>query len=147
MIYRLYIVWGRNWKVIILPSILTTALVGSGSGVVYSFSRLNRGQDIFNSSAGHLVITVFVTTLTTNISVASLISYRIWSIRRSTASTGLQTLTPIIHVILDSAFIYTFFLILTHAGYLAKDTYQFISLDMTSPAIGIAFSLIIVRLV
>ncbi|KAF8889042.1 hypothetical protein BD779DRAFT_1672005 [Infundibulicybe gibba] len=128
MIYRLYVVWGRNWKIIVIPSILTVGLTGAGAGVVYAFSLI-----------------VFATTLTTNVIVTTLISYRVWSIHRQVATTAQQRITPVIHVIMDSALIYTFFLVLTHAGYLAKNVYQFIALDMASPAIGIAFSLIIVR--
>ncbi|KAF8889030.1 hypothetical protein BD779DRAFT_1671992 [Infundibulicybe gibba] len=108
MVYRLYIVWGRNWKVIILPALLTTGLLVAGSGATYSFAHLTPGENIFIWSAGPLVLTMFATTLCTSVTVTSLIAYRIWSVYRPLK--GITQQSP-----------------------------------MTSPAIGIAFALIIVR--
>ncbi|KAF8889032.1 hypothetical protein BD779DRAFT_1671995 [Infundibulicybe gibba] len=145
MAYRLYIVWGRNWKIVVLPALLSTGLLVAGSGATYSFAHLTPGENIFVSSAGHWVLTVFATTLCTNVTVTSLIAYRVWSIHRPMKGVAQQSSMPVIQVILESAAIYTVCLIPTLAGYLGKENYQFITLDATSPAIGIAFALIIVR--
>ncbi|KAF8893081.1 hypothetical protein BD779DRAFT_1508763 [Infundibulicybe gibba] len=122
MVYRLYIVWGHNWR------------VTAGGGVLYSFTRLTPGENVFVSSSGHWVLTVFAATLGTNITVTSLISYRIWSVHRPLRGIAQYSLM-------------VFCLIVTLTGYLSKENYQFISLDATSPVIGIAFALIIVRAV
>jgi len=145
MVYRLYVVWGRNLWVIILPCLTSFGLLVAGSGVVYEFSHLSQNESVFITSAGHWVLTVFATTLTTNIIVTVLIAYRIWSIHRPVKGIAQNSLMPVVQIILESAAIYTIVLILTLVGYLAKNNYQFITLDATSPAIGISFALIIVR--
>ncbi|KAH7912484.1 hypothetical protein BJ138DRAFT_1112280 [Hygrophoropsis aurantiaca] len=152
MVYRLYIVWGRSWRVIIAPVITTSALLAAGVGAVYSFARIQRGVPIFTSTSGSWIVTVFATSLTTNIIVTSLITCRILSVNRGirsyTPQSGSYTprsLTKIITIVLESAGIYTVCLTITHVSYLTKAMFQFTALDVTSPAIGIAFSLIIVR--
>ncbi|KAF8889072.1 hypothetical protein BD779DRAFT_417417 [Infundibulicybe gibba] len=83
MIYRLYMVWGRNWKVVVLPSLFTLGFVVVGSAVSASFAGLANGRVVLNTSTvGRLVVAVFTTTLVTNLVVTGLISYRVWSIYR-----------------------------------------------------------------
>ncbi|KAL0959113.1 hypothetical protein HGRIS_014409 [Hohenbuehelia grisea] len=145
MVYRLYIVWGRNWKVIIAPAITTAGLLAGGTNVVISFARQDPHVSIFTSASGHWIVTVFSTTFATNLMVTSLIAYRIWSINRLVQPSTRTSIKPVINIILESAVLYTIFLVITHMAYLAKAPFQFIFLDASSPAIGIAFSLIIVR--
>lgn len=145
MVYRLFIVWNRSWTVIILPTLTTAGLLAAGVNVVVSFARQTPGVDIFTSASGHWIITVFAMTLATNLIVTSLIAYRIWSINRMVQGVTRTSIMPIINIILESAGLYTAFLVMTHMAYLAKAPFQFIALDASSPAIGIAFSLIIVR--
>jgi len=145
MVYRLFIVWGRNYKVIILPCLTSFGLLVAGSGVAYSFAHVTPGEDIFNSMAGRWIVSVFATSLSTNMIVTVLIAYKIWTIQRPVKTTSQRSLMPIMAIFLESAAIYTVCLILTHSAYLGKATFQFITLDITSPAIGISFALIIVR--
>ncbi|KAF8893080.1 hypothetical protein BD779DRAFT_1798439 [Infundibulicybe gibba] len=145
MVYRLYIVWGHSWRVSVVPALLASGVLAAGGGVVYSFAHLTPGENVFVSSAGHWVLAVFAATLGINIIVTSLISYRIWSIHRRLRGIAQHSPMPVVHIILESAAIYTCCLIVTLTGYLSKENYQFISLDATSPVIGIAFALIIVR--
>ncbi|KAF9000324.1 hypothetical protein BDQ17DRAFT_1360043 [Cyathus striatus] len=146
MVYRLYIVWGREWKVVILPALTSFGLLIAGSGVVYSFDHLTTGENIFVSSTGHWVLTVFATSLATNGIVTVLIAYRIWTIHRQVKAVAqTSSIMRVVHIILESAGMYTLVLVLTLIGYLTKNNYQFTTLDATSPTIGIAFTLIIVR--
>ncbi|KAF9501995.1 hypothetical protein BDN71DRAFT_506195 [Pleurotus eryngii] len=150
MIYRLYIVWGSDWRIIVLPTITTTALTSrdglvAGIHVVVSFARQAPGVDIFTSASGHWVVTVFATTLFTNILVTSLISWRVWSFSRRLDDISRSSTRPVIQIVVESALIYTVCLLITHVSYLAKAPFQFIALDATSPAIGIAFALLVVR--
>lgn len=145
MIYRLYIVWGGDWRIIVLPTITTSALTIAGINVVVSFARQAPGVDIFTSASGHWVVTVFATTLFTNILVTSLISWRVWSFSRRLDDINRRSTRPVIQIVVESALIYTVCLLITHVSYLAKAPFQFIALDATSPAIGIAFALLVVR--
>ncbi|KAF4567666.1 hypothetical protein EYR40_006669 [Pleurotus pulmonarius] len=145
MIYRLYIVWGGDWRIVVLPTITTTALTIAGINVVVSFARQAPGVDIFTSASGHWIVTVFATTLFTNILVTSLISWRVWSFSRRLDDINRRSSRPVIQIVVESALIYTVCLLITHVSYLAKAPFQFIALDATSPAIGIAFALLVVR--
>ncbi|KAJ8696468.1 hypothetical protein PTI98_006336 [Pleurotus ostreatus] len=135
MIYRLYIVWGGDWRIIVLPTITTTALTIAGINVVVSFARQAPGVDIFTSASGHWIVTVFATTLFTNILVTSLISWRVWSFSQRLDDINRRSTRPVIQIVVESALIYTVCLLITHVSYLAKAPFQFIALDATSPAI------------
>ncbi|KAF7428352.1 hypothetical protein PC9H_007574 [Pleurotus ostreatus] len=165
MIYRLYIVWGGDWRIIVLPTITTTALTIAGINVVVSFARQAPGVDIFTSASGHWIVTVFATTLFTNILVTcapafdyGLFDHDVDDIDNQQHSslgvfgpsandlmTSTDAVPPVIQIVVESALIYTVCLLITHVSYLAKAPFQFIALDATSPAIGIAFALLVVR--
>ncbi|KAF8893077.1 hypothetical protein BD779DRAFT_1508743 [Infundibulicybe gibba] len=151
MVYRLYIVWGRNWQVSVLPALLVAGVLVAGSGVVYSFAHLTLGENVFVSSAGHWVLTVLAATLCINITVTSLIAYRIWSLHRHLKGITQHNLMVSHQRSMSRSHTYRVSppsqccSTVTLTGYLTKENYQFISLDATSPVIGIAFALIIVR--
>ncbi|KAH7886573.1 hypothetical protein F5I97DRAFT_2016915 [Phlebopus sp. FC_14] len=108
MVYRLYIVWGRSWRIIVAPVITSIGLLTSGLVVIYLFATISEGSNIFAGTITHWVIAVFITTFVTNVVVSSLITFRIWSINRRVRSALHSNL-------------------------------------MASPVIGIAFSLLIIR--
>ncbi|KAH7912485.1 hypothetical protein BJ138DRAFT_1112281 [Hygrophoropsis aurantiaca] len=140
MVYRLYVVWGHSWRVIIAPVVTTAALLTAGTGAVYSFARIQKGEEIFADTSGRWIATVFATSVT----------YK-WSQLLPTFHAILnwlythRSLTKVITIVVESAAIYTVYLTITHVSYLTGTVFSFSALDVTSPAIGIAFSLIIVR--
>ncbi|KAH7912488.1 hypothetical protein BJ138DRAFT_1112284 [Hygrophoropsis aurantiaca] len=145
MVYRLYTVWGHSWRVIIAPVITTATLLTAGIGAVDSFSRIPKGLSMFAGKSSGWIATVFGASLATNAIVTASITYRIWSINRNIPSLSSDRLTKVTVIILESAALYTVCLIVTHVSYLVKINFDYVALDVTSPAIGIACSLIIVR--
>ncbi|KAH9924760.1 uncharacterized protein B0H18DRAFT_1104912 [Fomitopsis serialis] len=65
--YRLWIIWGRNWYVVIVPVMTILGLCVSGIGIVYTLSRLKGGDTIFLSDVAHWITADYATTFITNI--------------------------------------------------------------------------------
>ncbi|GJJ15537.1 hypothetical protein Clacol_009815 [Clathrus columnatus] len=82
VIYRCYIVWGYNWKVIIVPVIMLIATTVSAYIAVYNFSQVRSGENVFAGSIAAWGTALFSLTLATNILVTSLIAGRIWWVSR-----------------------------------------------------------------
>lgn len=51
VIYRMYIIWGNNKWICILPAITVATLMVAGPGCLVTFSRLAVGENIFVSVA------------------------------------------------------------------------------------------------
>ncbi|KAF8888806.1 hypothetical protein BD779DRAFT_433028 [Infundibulicybe gibba] len=147
MVYRLYIVWGRSWRKVLIPLILTILLVGSGFGAIDIYGRFASEQYNPPAISALFVVVFFGATLILNIVISGLISYHIWSINHRIAQfTGQRhRINLIIHILLEGAVLYVGCLCFSLVGFMTRgSTYQFILLDVTSPLTGIAFCLIIV---
>ncbi|KAK7453408.1 hypothetical protein VKT23_011673 [Stygiomarasmius scandens] len=146
MIYRLWIVYNKNYYITILPTMVMTVYLVSAIAVVIALAKTTPGEDIFVSTAGRWAILVFTTTVATNILTTSLITYRVWRIQKRVhgSSYGGNVLS-VLHIMIESASLYTITALLTLIGYSTKMTWQFITIDMISPIIGISFTLISVR--
>ncbi|KAJ3851527.1 hypothetical protein EV368DRAFT_83450 [Lentinula lateritia] len=147
MIYRLWIVYNKRMYVVVLPALLMAVYATSAIAVVIALGKTTPGENIFISTAGVWAILVFSTTVATNLLTTSLITVRIWRIKRKVRGVALQTvgLASILHIIIESAALYTVTALLTLIGYSTEQLWQFITIDMISPIIGISFTLISVR--
>ncbi|KAF8888823.1 hypothetical protein BD779DRAFT_433796 [Infundibulicybe gibba] len=151
MLYRLYIVWRRSRRIIIIPLILIIALIVTGSGAIYSTSPISRtteelGLFLLSPIGDYSMIVSFLgATLVLNLIISGLISYRIWSINREvTGLTGKHKTYSIVYILLENATLYVGCIGSSLIGFILQDAYQFTIMDSTGPAIGIAFCLIIV---
>lgn len=80
MIYRLWIIYQRNWLIIILPILLTIA-TGTLIGVtIWEFSKLLPGQTAFAIRVKSIAPALFSVPLATNLVITGLI---IWRIRQA----------------------------------------------------------------
>ncbi|KAJ3555592.1 hypothetical protein NM688_g2494 [Phlebia brevispora] len=147
MLYRLWIVWDDNRYVCAFPALSFLGFVVMGIGVTFQFTQVKPGQNVFLTECGRWIASALVLTLATNLYCSIMISYRIWSTNRGLSIRHAQSsrIIYVIVVIVESTVIYTFFSLFTLVAYLAKSNVQFVPLNATSPIIGIAFSLVIVR--
>ncbi|KAF8888817.1 hypothetical protein BD779DRAFT_1522749, partial [Infundibulicybe gibba] len=128
MVYRLYIVWGRSLRVVLLPLILVIGLIGADCGVVLSTIRW---QTPLHVSPGYFgtIVSFFGATLILNLAVSGLITYRIWSINRDIAGlTGHKTYS-IVYILVENAVLYVACVGSTLIGFTLDDAYQFIVRD------------------
>uniref|UniRef100_A0A0W0F5Y6 Uncharacterized protein n=1 Tax=Moniliophthora roreri TaxID=221103 RepID=A0A0W0F5Y6_MONRR len=80
VIYRLYVVWGYNWKITVGPIILLLASSISGYIAVWEITRVASGGSIFAKQVADGATALFALSMGTNVIVTSLIAGRIWYI-------------------------------------------------------------------
>jgi len=145
LIYRCWIVWGKNIWIVVFPMVLFLASATVDVFMVVTMATLDAGDSIFVTALGDWITAVISLTLAQNIIVTSLIVFRIWKINMSTASSAAGSLRPIVSIILESGVIYCASLFIFLMTYVAGSNSQYIMVDCINPMIGITFTLLIVR--
>lgn len=149
--YRCWIVWSKRHCVIILPMLLCVATLCTGFIATAEFSRMKAGDAIFAQSLVPWVTSFIVLSLATNIVCTFLIAFRVIKSQRRVASYrvggGLlaERITAMLVILVESAGTYSAALICLVTVYLLDSNGQYTILDLTTPIIGITFSMIIVR--
>ncbi|KAJ7261143.1 hypothetical protein C8J57DRAFT_1719882 [Mycena rebaudengoi] len=141
IIYRLWIVWGLNKLVIILPVMSVIALAVSYSVLVVLRSRL-AGQNI---SATKLVTPTSILTMVINIYCTALIAYRIWTTTRGAVPVNQRNLMDVLAIVVESAALYTTLMVVYEITYQLGSQVQYAEIHFVPPIIGIANALIQVR--
>jgi len=147
VIYRVWVVYSRNYWVLILPilsyigttvaSIMSVVFIGKASGADTPF---------YLPSLEIWLPAFFALTFATSVLCSLLIAGRLWYIRkRVQIHRTLDTLTTVLRIVIESASIYSLTMLVYLITYTAKSNTSIIFGDMVSPVIGIAFSLITIR--
>jgi hypothetical protein len=146
ILYRCYIVWNASIPIVILPVILYIADIATGIWSTYTLSRV--GQNIvFNQKQERITNSFFACTLALNAVCTGLIAFRIWRTQKHTRDAKMgSNLVQVSIIVIESGAIYLSALTCLVATYATNSISFNIFLDMTSPIIGIVFSLIIVRI-
>ncbi|KAF9068570.1 hypothetical protein BDP27DRAFT_783612 [Rhodocollybia butyracea] len=141
--YRTYIVWSRSLKIIIIPILL---LLGDFGLLIYTIKTLatESTPDYFDT-LNHAGEYFMIVTLISNVVNTALISYRIWSVRRSVcARPGNPKLDRFLSTLVESAAAYSLLLIILTVLYSTNSFLVYIFIDMQAPVIGIVFLSIII---
>jgi hypothetical protein len=118
-----------------------------GIAAIYTLSLVGTNV-VFNNHQQRISNSFFSCTLALNAVCTGLIAYRIWRTQQQTreAKMGSSNLTKVAIIVVESGAIYLTVLASEVAAF-AVGSFMFnIFLDITSPIIGIVFSLIIVRI-
>jgi len=147
ILHRCFVVWNRNYLVILLPFIVWLADIGTGIASVQGLSGLTKGDSVFILKQEKITKSFLSSTLAVNGLCTLLIAYRQWT-RQATMRDSRKAfgLTREAAIMAESGAIYSITLILIIATYASKSNSFNVFLDMASPIIGVAFSLIIIRL-
>ncbi|KAH6885075.1 hypothetical protein BKA70DRAFT_1574545 [Coprinopsis sp. MPI-PUGE-AT-0042] len=149
LIYRCFLIWQRNYRVIAIPSLLYIVVIGLETSNIWWMARQSTIVDITAKRWPILQVT-FPLISAQNILTTGLILFRIWSRHRDSQSAGIVSLnTPslasLMRAIVESAAIYTaalFALVvlcsLDHPGW-------YVSQLMLYPTTGIMFMLMAIR--
>lgn len=146
IIYRLWVVWGFNYRVIMFPLGTLVGLTVCGVGITYQFAMYTPGQDVFATVAGRWITSDCVFTLLTNVYSSSMIAWYIYTTHKASSAIGGSSMMSILAIFIESAAIYTTWTIFFMITYLTKTNIQFNTVDFWPEAAGIAFSLINVRI-
>jgi len=144
--YRLWIVWNRNWYVIIVPTLTIFGLCVSGVGIVYTLARLSGGDTIFLSDVAHWITADYSSTFITNIYSSVMIAYKVWRTNQLAGqSYGGGNLMRVLATIIESASFYTVYVVVFFAVYESDSNVQFTFIDTLCQVAGTAFMMINVR--
>ncbi|KAF7300978.1 hypothetical protein MIND_00660900 [Mycena indigotica] len=148
MLYRCWMVWNHNVYALSFPVLCWLATASTGWVGTAEIIRTQRGG-IFIPNLQPWIISFFSLSLATNVLCTLLIAYKvllsqIYLRRTGTHSTG--RVIPALIIFLESAALYSLSLIALLVLYQTGLSISFIILDWTCSVIGIAFSIIIIRL-
>ncbi|KAJ7150112.1 hypothetical protein C8R43DRAFT_1006274 [Mycena crocata] len=146
IIYRLWTVWAHNKLVIIFPVLTWIGLCVSGAGLNVVISR-------HDSNPLHLVPLIdgwftseLVFTICTTLYCTAMFAFRIWSSGRHLGAAGATTgLMTILGNVVQSAALYTAWIILTFVVYKLGLTANFWAFESSPGVVGVTNMLIYVR--
>jgi len=147
ILHRCFVVWDRNLLVVLLPFLVFLADIGTGVAAVQGLSDLTNADTVFLQKQERITKSFLSSTTVVNGLCTLLISYRLWTrqhtMRDSRRAFGF---TKEAAIMAESGAIYSVTLLLIIATYTAKSNSFNVFLDAASPIIGLAFSLIVIRL-
>jgi len=147
ILYRCFIVWDRNYLVILLPFMVWLADIGTGIAALQGLSGLTKGDSVFIQNQERITKSFLSSTVAVNGLCTLLIAYRLWT-RQATMRDSRKAfgLTREAAIMAESGAIYSITLLILIATYTSDSNSFNVFLDIASPIIGIAFSMIIIRL-
>jgi hypothetical protein len=150
VVYRCYAIWGKSWKIVVIPVIMLISTTVCAYLAVYNFSQVHPGDNVFASNIAEWGTALFSLSLATNIIVTSLIAGRIWwlsrNIRTYLGQRHQAKYYKAIGIIIESGAIYAISLLILLVLYTSKTNAQYIVYDALSQIMGIVPTLIIVRI-
>ncbi|PBK63289.1 hypothetical protein ARMSODRAFT_1058087 [Armillaria solidipes] len=149
LLYRCWVIYGRQWMVVICPVIMCIAEIGCGIAGVCIETSLGRDSSITNPSIFPLILTHLSLTLATNVITTSLIVHRIWTVhsavRQVVPSIKNNPLRNALVVVIESASVYTVSAVVLLVVYAIGSDACYVMTGTIVQIIGITFNLIIIR--
>jgi len=151
LIWRLYVVWNRNWKICVLPAIFELANMSAAFGAVYYASQ--PAIDIYSPDVKGLGLSGFALNLIVNISVTTMIAGRLWymgsrvatAISQTGRSTRQNVYLPPMFTIVECGALFTASTVLMLALYLTNNIFTLSALNLATQLAALTPLLIIVR--
>lgn len=147
LLYRTYVVWGRNYLVVIIPFLILAADAGMGIWFNWSITVAVPGRSVLVSNVFARSKYFYIATLSFNVICTALIGFKIWIIQRSVAhsANASQLGGSILSIILESAGIYTAVQVVLIVTSATGSSSMFILLNGIPPLVGSVFSYVILR--
>jgi len=143
IVWRLFIVYNRNWYITAPALLLLVGNACTGYVGTWTFTHADPTDSIFQHSRSWIT-SFFVLTMAVNGFCTVAISYRIYSTHRGLETT--KTLLPVTIAIIESGALYATGVLSLLVAYLAKSNGQYPALDSLTPLVGIVFSLIVLQI-
>ncbi|PCH44195.1 hypothetical protein WOLCODRAFT_138817 [Wolfiporia cocos MD-104 SS10] len=144
--YRLWVVWGYNHYIAVLPLCSVAGLFVAGVGIIHELAHMAEGRTVFISQANEWISAAYSFTFITNVYCSALIASKVWrASHRSEKAYGGGSLMRVFSTIIESAFIYMTYTVFFFIAYQADSNLQYTCIDTLCPISGIAFMLINVR--
>ncbi|KAF9646399.1 hypothetical protein BDM02DRAFT_3188873 [Thelephora ganbajun] len=129
MIYRVWLIYGKSWKVVIFPMFTLLGTLVCTIFIVWELSQLKPGQTVFQKTVSTTVPAAFALPFATNIVITFLIVFRIKQAqdaiaRLSASGVGVGTADKmykrVVWGVIESCAIYPVFLLLSVVLYFLK---------------------------
>jgi len=152
LVYRCWIVWRRNYSVILLPFLLLLANTSCAGVIIWilvavesPFSETLVDQKIRPFFLAHSAIAIPLNVITT-----SLLLFPIWMVHRETTKQfSIQRkrtiLTSTMRIVAESGILYTASALISFCTYVIDSNAFYIAVALQIQLMGIAFNLIIIR--
>jgi len=144
LIYRCWVVWGRRLVIVAIPLLILVAGISMDILMVVTMASLSSGTVFFNVLKARITSALTII-LFQNILVTSLIVYRIWRVDKTTVRAAVGNLQPIVRVVVESGVVFVATIFIFLMTYVTDSNSQYIMVDSINPMIGIAFSLLTIR--
>ncbi|SJL18436.1 uncharacterized protein ARMOST_22025 [Armillaria ostoyae] len=144
IIWRCWVVWAHDWRVIILPiSFVVGEIICGASGVIYEFKM----SLIADETAIDWSLATMAATLGTNILCTALIITRIIYLARGHRGImgGIRTYRGVIEILVESAALYSIIYVILMIFYPLDGNAYMYPENLSYPVTGIAPTLIILR--
>ncbi|TCD71375.1 hypothetical protein EIP91_011146 [Steccherinum ochraceum] len=149
-IYRCWVIWNRDWRIIILPLMLFIVSIISGYTVCGLYTSVNPADTVFDPRLTHWISTFYSVAVVQSTMTTGLMAYKIWKTDRRSASYRANahesSLLPVLRILVESASLQLFVEIILLALYEANYNAQYILLEIVTPLVGITFTAITIRL-
>ncbi|KAJ7580416.1 hypothetical protein C8J56DRAFT_867223 [Mycena floridula] len=143
-IYRCWILWKNDYKVIALPLLLLIASTVSGYTVCALFVQVDPTKTVFDHRLDSWIRTFYSIAVVQNIITTGLMAYRIWATTKKSV-TG-KNLFPVLRILVESAALQLFVEIILLELYSRQINAQYILLELVTPIVGITFNAITIRI-
>ncbi|KAL4262251.1 hypothetical protein AB1N83_008956 [Pleurotus pulmonarius] len=146
-IYRCFILWNKDWRVIALPLLLLIASIVSGYTVCALFAQIEPTKYVFESHLQSWIKAFYSIAVVQNIITTGLMALRIY--RTSSKSAKYRTespLIPILRILVESAALQLVVEIVLLALYSSNNSAQRIPQLLIAPTVGITFNAISIRI-
>ncbi|KAG2130156.1 uncharacterized protein EDB93DRAFT_1234236 [Suillus bovinus] len=148
ILYRSFILWGRNYLICAFPFLLFIADIVIGVLWVYTLNFVVLGDNVFADALSVRVKIFSSITLAMNVICTLLIAFKILKIQKAVAhfvkGSGDQV-SRLVPIMIESGSVYSALLVVMIVTYTSKSAAIFIILNPMSPIIVSSFSSVIVR--
>jgi len=155
LMYRCWVISGRRWILLILPSLLFLAACACASVAFYCTSTLEAMSTIPAERKLRPFLTAyFATTLATNLICTSLIVYHVWRVHRhssefftrSLKGSGRLDFSELNRIFIESALLYTGSVLISCVALVSGSNIYYAFSGISLGLAGVSFDLIIVRI-
>ncbi|KAI0688390.1 hypothetical protein BC835DRAFT_1372894 [Cytidiella melzeri] len=148
-IYRTYVIWGRNWKAVLLPSVLLIVGMISGYAVCGLYPSEITGSTVFDPRLLSWISTFYAVSFIQSFLTTTLMAFRIWQTDRRTKryrADGGGGLFPVVRILVESAALQLLTEFILLVMYAINLNAQYILLEIVTPLVGITFNAITIRI-
>lgn len=147
-IYRTWILWNQDWKILLpLLALLLSGAI-SGYSVCATYTQEHGESSIFDKKLQAWICAFYVISFVQSVLTTGLMAYRIWSSDRRSVKYRLDKkgLMPYLRILVESAALQLVVELIVLAFYTSSLNAQYIVLEILTPIVGITFNAITIRI-